>query len=225
MKLLFFDMEFANGQVKGSIYSLGYLITDENFEILTPPTDLIINPECPWNEYVEQNILAYPKETVDAAPAFPMHYDAIKALFESVDVAVGFAVSNDVKALKRDCDRYSLPLINYRWFDTERLCKNADKHSDARGLDGCVRAWCGAEPENRHRSDGDAYATMLLLQAICKDTHATPEMLMIAYPECTGEALPPKKEKPKAEKPSPHKRRRHHRPKKKKTEKPQDGIA
>ena len=224
MRLLFFDMEFANGQVKGSIYSFGYLITDENFEILTPPTDLLINPECAWNEYVEQNILAYPKERIDQAPTFPARYEEMKAIFEDVDVAVGFAVSNDVGALKKDCERYALPSFNYRWFDTERLCKKADKHSDARGLDGCVRAWCGTIPENRHRSDGDAYATMRLLEAICKDTHATPEMLMLAYPECTGEAIPPKKEKPKTEKPSSRKRRRHHRPKKKKSNEKQDGI-
>lgn len=225
MKLLFFDMEFANGQVKGSIYSFGYLITDESFEILTPPTDLLINPECPWNEYVEQNILAYPKERIDQAPAFPARYEEIKAIFEDVDVAVGFAVSNDVKALRRDCERYELPPVNYRWFDTERLCKNADKHKDARGLEGCVRAWCGAIPENRHRSDGDALATMRLLEAICKDTHATPEMLMIAYPECTGDAIPPKKERPQTEK-KPPRRRRHHRSKKKQSETTkQDGIS
>ena len=49
MKLLFFDMEFADGKVPGSIYSLGYLMTDENFEIIRPQTDLIINPDSSWN--------------------------------------------------------------------------------------------------------------------------------------------------------------------------------
>ena len=33
-------MEFANGKVPGSIYSIGYLVTDGDFEILVPPTDL-----------------------------------------------------------------------------------------------------------------------------------------------------------------------------------------
>ena len=71
MRFLFFDMEFANGQVPGSIYSFGYLVTDEEFEVLEEGTDILINPECTGNEYVEQNILAYPKEEVEAAPAFP----------------------------------------------------------------------------------------------------------------------------------------------------------
>ena len=30
MKILYFDMEFANGQVPGSIYSIGYVVTDED---------------------------------------------------------------------------------------------------------------------------------------------------------------------------------------------------
>ena len=99
MKLLFFDMEFADGRVPGSIYSIGYLVTDENFEIIVPPTDLLINPDSTWNEYVEANILAYPKETVEAAPTFPALYSQLKKLFEDADVAVGFAVNNDTRAL------------------------------------------------------------------------------------------------------------------------------
>ncbi len=184
MKLLFFDMEFANGKVPGSIYSLGYLVTDENFEILTPPTDLLIDPDSSWNEYVETNILAYPKEQVEAAPRFPECFDAVRELFESTDVAVGFAVSNDTRALRKNCERYGLPQLRYRAFDTERLCRMLEEHREARGLGGCVLAWCGEEPDHRHRSDGDAVATMMLLRAICQVKHVTPEMLMAAYPQC-----------------------------------------
>jgi len=209
MKILFFDMEFANGQVPGSIYSVGYLVTNEYFEILTPATDVCMNPECEWNEYVEQNILAYPKEDVETSPAFPEHYEALKALFASVDIAVGFAVGNDVKALRRDCMRYDLPEISYRYFDMEKLCRKTDEHREARGLDGCVRAWCGEEPEHRHRSDGDAYATMLLLQAICKHAHVSADMLFIAYPECAGVSV--SKNQPKQQKKATPQGKKHHR--------------
>lgn len=184
MKILFFDMEFANGKVPGSIYSLGYLVTDENFEILTPPTDLLINPDSTWNEYVETNILAYPKEIVEAAPLFPVCYETVSELFECADVAVGFAVSNDVRALRKNCERYGLPQLRYRAFDTERLCRLMEEHKEAHGLGGYVQAWCGEEPDNRHRSDGDAYATMMLLRGICRAKHVTPEMLFAVYPQC-----------------------------------------
>lgn len=195
MRILFFDMEFANGKVPGSIYSIGYLVTDENFEILVPPTDLVMNPDAPWNEYVEQNILAYPKDTVESAPTFPAYYDKIKALFEEVDVAVGFAVANDVRALRKNCERYGLPQLRYHAFDTERLCRLMEEHREVRGLGNCVVAWCGEAPENRHRSDGDALATMTLLRAICAKKHATPDMLLVAYPSCLSSSVQPQKKR------------------------------
>ena len=85
MKILFFDMEFANGKVPGSIYSLGYMMTDESFEILVPQTDLLINPDSTWNEYVAANILAYPMETVEAAPKFPALYGELRELFDEAE--------------------------------------------------------------------------------------------------------------------------------------------
>ena len=184
MKMLFFDMEFADGRVPGSIYSLGYVVTDENFKILTPPTDILINPESTWNSYVVRKILAYPKHKVTSAPNFAEQYKQIKRLFDRVDFAVGFAVGNDVRALRKDCERYELPKLCYKALDMEQICKQMDEHREAHGLAGYVEAWCGEVPKNQHRSDGDAYATMLLLREICKQKHVTPTMLTEAFPDC-----------------------------------------
>ena len=74
-------MEFADGKVPGSVFSFGYVVTDGNFKIKTPPTDILINPESSWNQYVKRNILAYPIEQVNAAPNFAAHYKKIKKLF------------------------------------------------------------------------------------------------------------------------------------------------
>lgn len=199
IRILYFDMEFANGQVPGSIYSIGYLVTDERFRQKKPSVDVLVNPECRWNNYVERKILAYPKSEVEAAPAFPKHYKKLKKLFARADIAVGFAVSNDVSALNRACARYGLEPLFYRWFDIERLCKLQDEHSDARGLAGCYRAWCGGKPhDHQHRSDGDAYATMRVMEEICRASHVTADMLFEAYPDCAGNSLPaPKKARKK----------------------------
>jgi DNA polymerase III epsilon subunit-like protein len=191
MKILFFDMEFANGQVPGSIYSIGYLMTDSRFRTVVKQTDLLINPDCEWNSYVADKILAYPMETIEASPLFPACYEKIRALFAEADIAVGFSVNNDVTALRKVCERYKLSPIPYFWFDMERVCKRANKHRGAHGLAGCVTAWCGQAPENQHRSDGDALATMMLLRAICRAKHVTPDMLTVAYPECTGSTRNP----------------------------------
>lgn len=188
IRLLFFDMEFANGQVKGSVYSFGYTVTDENFKVLTPPTDLLISPACEWNDYVRRCILAYPMEEIEVSPTFPERYREIAELFASADIAVGFSVGNDVRALRADCVRYALPPITYQWFDMERLCKRLEEHKEAHGLDGYYAAWCGEHADHRHRSDGDAYATARLMEAICRDKRVTAEMLIEAYPECAGTA-------------------------------------
>jgi DNA polymerase III epsilon subunit-like protein len=189
VKILFFDMEFANGKVPGSIYSIGYLMTDENFQILRAPTDVLMNPDAEWNEYVEANILAYPKETVESSPQFPELYESIRALFDEADLAVGFAVGNDIRALCKDCERYGLKPFRFHALDMEKLCRKQSEHQEAHGLGGYVSAWCGEEPDNRHRSDGDALATMMLLRAICRAKHATPEMMRVVYPECCVSSL------------------------------------
>jgi len=186
-------MEFADGRVPGSIYSFGYVMTDEEFAVIRPQTDLLIHPDSTWNEYVLENILAYPKEEVEAAPKFPARYEALKALFAEADLAVGFAVNNDTRAIKKDCERYGLPPIAFRTLDMEKLCRRMDEHREAHGLAGCVRAWCGEEPDHQHRSDGDAYATMMLLRAICRAKHVTPEMLVTVYPECCAASVTPPK--------------------------------
>ena len=214
MKLLFFDMEFANGQVKGSIYSIGYTVTDGDFCILTPPTDLLINPHCVWNRYVEENILAYPKEEVEGAPTFPERYVELSELFGSADLAVGFSVGNDLRALRAACKRYGLEMPAFRVLDTERLCRMMEEHREAHGLAGYVRAWCGEDPENQHRSDGDALATLCLLRAICNSKHVTPEMLTLAYPECCSDSTAREKRDRK-----PRRRARGHAPSKKSSKK------
>lgn len=189
MKLLFFDMEFANGQVPGSIYSVGYLQTKENFAVKIPQTDLLINPDCKWNDYVRTHILAYPMHTVRSAPLFPKHYRKLKRLFKKSGLIVGFAVGNDTNALKKDCERYHLPNVKFSCLDLERLCKKLGDHPEAHGLDGYVRAYCNVEPANRHRSDGDAYATMLLMQKICEMHHLRPKQIKTLHPDCFVESF------------------------------------
>ena len=81
--------------------------------------------------------------------------------------------------------------IEFRTLDMEKLCRRLDEHREAHGLAGCVAAWCGEIPKNQHRSDGDAYATMMLLREICRAKRVTPDMLLMAYPECCGMSVIP----------------------------------
>lgn len=181
MKLVFFDMEFANGKIPGSVYSFGYVQTNEHFKLTEPQTDLLMNPECSWNDYVRQHILAYPMATVKSAAGFPSYYKRIRHLLRSADLIVGFSVKNDIRALRKACERYGLKPIAFACLDMEQLCRARKDYPDAHGLDGYVQAYCGLNPRNRHRSDGDAYATMLLFREICNRLDLSPRQMARRY--------------------------------------------
>ena len=60
MNFLFFDIECANcfGGV-GKIFSFGYVLTDEHFNILERD-DILMNPDVTrWDWYVIKNMVAY----------------------------------------------------------------------------------------------------------------------------------------------------------------------
>ncbi len=59
--VLCFTMTFSNGVSRGKICEFGYLITDENFNKIES-AEYIINPKAPFDEYVLNNMLAYPKK-------------------------------------------------------------------------------------------------------------------------------------------------------------------
>ena len=223
MKIVFFDMEFANGKIPGSVYSLGYVQTNHQFKLTQPQTDLLMNPDCEWNNYVRTHILAYPMRTVRSAALFPSYYKRLKTLLCHADLVVGFAVKNDTNALRAACQRYDLKPLSFRCLDLERLCKALGDYPQAHGLSGYVRAYCGMEPENQHRSDGDAYATMLLLKAICEKHNISPKQIKSLFASHIVDALPPtqptkrKKQRgdaePAAEENAPKKRHNRHRKK------------
>lgn len=72
MKYLFLDVECANCENgRGKIYSIGYIIADDDLNIVENEKDLIINPDIEaWDLYVVKNILAYPKKDVEEQPKF-----------------------------------------------------------------------------------------------------------------------------------------------------------
>lgn len=191
MKILFFDMEFANGKIPGSVYSVGYVQTNGKFQLTQPQTDLLMNPDCEWNNYVRQHILAYPLRTVRAAALFPSYYKRLKKLLCHADLVVGFAVKNDTNALRSACERYGLKPLQFRCLDMERLCKALADHPQAHGLSGYVRAYCGIDPENQHRSDGDALATMLLLRKICADHKIDAKQIKKLFAAHFVDSIPP----------------------------------
>lgn len=189
MKYLFFDIECANCyQNCAKIFSLGYVITDENFNILHPMEDVLINPRDRFDWYVAKKMMAYPREIFKDMPPFPDFYERFREMFEDEDtVAVGYAVTNDVHFLHDDCGRYKLAPFSYKFYDVQQLYARQPVNNTAKNLEDSLLSWCNVEPQNLHRSDEDAYNTMLIMKAIAEYHGTNIPGLMEMFPDCGGE--------------------------------------
>ena len=188
MKYLFFDIECANCyQNCAKIFSLGYVITDENFNVLHPMEDVLINPRDRFDWYVAKKMMAYPREIFKDMPPFPDFYERFRAMFEDEDtMAVGYAVTNDVHFLHDDCRRYKLAPFTYKFYDVQQLYARQPVNNTAKNLEDSLLSWCNIEPQNLHRSDEDAYHTMLIMKAIAEYHGTNIPGLMEMFPDCAG---------------------------------------
>ncbi len=170
MKILVFDTESSTGCINdGSLCSIGYCICDEKFNI-TEQRDVIFNPLARFRPQIlgknSKVGLAYTKEQFRSAPRFAERYEEIKNVFASCDLAIGFAIENDVKYLRDACDKFNLDQIEYKFVDVKQLLelfndeyKNGGLASIAEGLNIEFVA---------HRSDEDARVTLLVMKYLCE---------------------------------------------------------
>ena len=105
MKYLFFDIECASVHMGSKMCSFGYVLADENLNILESK-DIIINPKSEWDWYVLENILEQPKEYYERFPSFDEQYESIKQLFGEGIIAFGHGVTNDVRFINEDCSNW-----------------------------------------------------------------------------------------------------------------------
>ena len=171
MNYLFFDIECANCyNGKGKIYSFGYLLTDSDFNVLIPPTDLLINPNCKFDFYVKKHILAYDVNFVKTHPDFKQRYDIIKQLMcDKNTVCFGYGIQNDLGFLKYECKRYQLPQIKAKVLDIQNAIPLV-LDRPARKLDIEYTELVGEET-GAHRSDVDAMRTMKIAKLLAQKSN------------------------------------------------------
>ena len=182
MKILSFDIESCNGNPReASLCSFGYVISDENFNILEKK-DILVNPVPKrftlGNKWGKGIKLAYPEKQFRASPLFCEVYEQINSLFESADLIVGFSIINDLNYINCACCYYSLNNFKFAFIDVQDIYailhngerSSLDKIMKEYGVDFIV-----------HRSDEDAYVTLLLLKKICEETNLTVIELLDYY--------------------------------------------
>ena len=186
MKLVFFDIECANCfQGKGKICSFGYVITDENFNILEK-NDIIINPNSKFNLGPDLK-LAYSVQDFKKSSLFPVYYDEIETILTDDDCFVfGFSVNNDARYVRDECIRYNLPSINYTFYDVQKMYMLFLKTKNQPSLIGLCNSYNIKASQSIHKSDEDAYMTMLLLKNFVAVSEKNIIDIINEYPGCIG---------------------------------------
>lgn len=194
MNYLFFDIECANcDNGNGKICSFGYVLTDEEFNILEY-TDLIIDPKAKFKlrgygnkKYIS---LAYSEDVFLASPSFTYYYDRIKEMLTAENTVIfGYAPENDASFLRSEFERFSLPEVDFQFNDVQRLYRSVFPSEDKNlcSLSNACEELAIDTAFITHKSCDDAFATMLVLREIVKRTGKTVSELLSEYRIIHGE--------------------------------------
>ncbi len=185
MKYLFFDIECSVVSKKAAkICAFGYCLTDENFRILKKE-DILINPQGGFHLTDRKGsqglVLPYEYSDFKKYPTFREKADEIYALLQDKDTLVaGHATMNDVKYLNLESQRFSLPSFAFSFADTQFLYMNRiNEFSRQFGL-GSIAEQLNVEFV-AHRAVDDAYATMKVAEAMCKEEGLSLAQLLEKY--------------------------------------------
>ena len=190
MRLVFFDIECAGvHKTYAKICAFGYVVCDEQFNIIEKE-DILINPRGRFeltDRKGEKGItLPYEYSEFKKHPSFPAVYGRIKVLLEDKNAYVfGHAVLNDVKYLNLETRRFKLPSFKFRFNDSQLIFMTyKNDFSRQFGLESIAEN-LGVE-FTPHRAADDAYATMRIVEALCKVNNCTFEELLKLYKITSG---------------------------------------
>ena len=179
MKYLFFDIECSNCfNDVGKMCEFGYVITDENFKILSA-YDIPMSPGTGYGDRfhlrdrmkAEDIHLAYDEDYYFEQPELPEFYSRIKKIMEDKEtICFAFSMRNDIRYLHDSCDKYHLPSLNYTCYDIQQFAADYLETSTQPGLKKCVDEIVGPHAINgltEHLSRDDAKMGMMITEAIC----------------------------------------------------------
>lgn len=187
MRYLFFDIECCNGR---DICEFGYVITDENFNVIEK-RDITINPQSQFNLIGRENhkdlFLAYPEAVYFDSPTFSRYHKEIKTLIEYQDqIIIGHAIENDAKFLRTACERCGLAYISFDFNDSQKMFKEFFNFSKRISLENAGELLEVEKPQYSHKSDDDSLLTMRFVKKMCEYMEVTLPELIDLCPTCSG---------------------------------------
>lgn len=172
MNLVFFDIECASVyKTTAKICAFGYVVCDEKFNI-SVKEDILINPKGKFHLTDGRGerglVLPYEYGEFKNYPAFPSVYPKIKNLLEDKNnLVIGHSTMNDVKYLDLETNRFRLPSFDFEFSDSQLMYMTAvNDFSRQFGLEYITK---DLNVEfTPHRAADDAYATMKIVEAMCR---------------------------------------------------------
>lgn len=191
MDYLFFDIESAHGNFsKGAMCSFGYVLCNDNYDILEQD-DILINPELEkWDWYVVKNILPYSKDVYNSMSSFPKSYERIKTLLTRPNtMIINHGIENDVFITSSTIRRYKLEQFDYHFYDTALFYKKYRNTKGTLSLDKVSEEVCFEEPRTTHPSLEDAKRVYRIMMTIAIEKEKTIKELFDEYTFCDGEVV------------------------------------
>ena len=172
MNLVFFDIECASvNKTTAKICAFGYVVCDEQFNIIKKE-DVLINPKGRFHLTDRSGdkglVLPYSYEDFKKYPPFTKVYDFIKELLEDKNnIVLGHSIMNDIKYLNLETRRFKLPSFKFSFSDSQLIYMTyVNDFTRQFGLE-LIAVDLGVK-FTPHRAVDDAYATMRVVEAICK---------------------------------------------------------
>lgn len=173
-KYLFFDIECANTYLgEGKICSFGYVLCDNNFNIIEKK-DILINPKASFDKNLFTGKygckLFYSEDEFKKNPTFKGLFSKIKKIFNDLNTLFfGWGVENDVDYIVSECLRYDLEHLYFKTFNTQLLFKKYYQSEKIISLEKAKEILQIDEAINLHKSDDDAMLNLLVIKKIVEE--------------------------------------------------------
>ncbi|MBP5404615.1 MAG: ASCH domain-containing protein [Clostridia bacterium] len=176
MKYLSVDLEACNSFVKGSVFSVGMVLADENFNIIFKK-NYWINPLCRFALKLRKPIdFKIKKEDLADKPVFAEVRDELAGYLEDPDtIVMAHSANNDMFMFNEACKRARVKPFKMRFICTQMIYSAVYDVENGIGLDK-VAVQLGRSQFTHHQADDDAEMALYLLK------HCM-EKLGVDYPE------------------------------------------
>ena len=175
MNCLFIDLEFATNKRGGKICEFGYVLVDENFNIIEK-NHFIINPDIDsnmWDDWVLNNLLTREKVEYENSEKFEYYYPYIKKLIESADFIIGHSINNDVKVLNNEVKNRGYEPLKFDFYDVKEFYKAYKNTKDNISLENIMIGLDINNEFENHDALNDAFNTMLVFKKLLKNAGIT----------------------------------------------------